>query len=366
MRRRRHTPLSKRFEGTHFSDPFLEWLKGFTRKKLAIKDVTKLSNEVLSYRHELFPVRSVPMPENPGYVRYNRDFFTVRFHNEKVNKDLTAFFSEDRYGRRIVSNEYGHDLADFFTMAFHGLLVNGVDVYAIEWDKVKINKRYYTLPIAFHWINPATLHINENDNKRYLVQKFSSISKFIVSYYEYKNHIFSKAESLIFNYPASASPVSESLKYLKKLSQGMDFSLIQGKANIEPKNYSLELEKARYRSSAQYWRQQNMTRVKVRRIFNQSISGFGVALTTYYEVYAYAEYKKHLNIIRDYFISQFNNQIMELIREKNGFATPLQITYQGFTSSDKIDSTFLKYKEGKISVDEFIDELKDSYDTNTF
>lgn len=366
MRRHRQSPPNTRFAGTHFSDPFLEWLKGFNKRERAIKDATALSSEVLNYRHELFPVRSVPVPERPGRVTLNRDFFNVQFANGKLNKDLTEFFSEEGSNRDTVSYGSGHDLGEFFEMAFHGLLVNGTDAYAIEWEKVKLNNRYYMLPITFHWVNPATVHINEHDEQNFLVQKFSPISKFIVSYYEYQDHVFSKDESLIFKYPTLRSPVSASLKYLKQLTQGMDFSLIQGQANIEPENYSLDMEKTRYETATDYWRKQNMTRVKVRRIFNQPVGGFGVSLTTYYEVYAYAEYKKHLNVLRDYFVTKFNEQVMKRIQEKNDFATPLEVVCQGFTSNEFIDEIFSKYNRGEISVDDFVKKTKDNYDTNAF
>ncbi len=146
----------------------------------------------------------------------------------------------------------------------------------------------------------------------------------------------------------------------------MDFSLMQGQANIEPVNYSLELEKTRYDTLDKQWRLQHLTRVKVRRLFNQPVGGYGVSLTTYYEVFAYAEYKKHLNVLRDYFVSQFNEQIMTRIQEKNNFAKSLIIKYQGFTTNEQIDDAFLRYSKGKLNVDEFVATVKDRYDTNTF
>lgn len=367
MRRVRQSRPNTRFTGTHFSDSFSEWLKGFTKRKRATRDVTRMSNEVLNYRLELFPIRSVPVADNPGYVRHNRDFFTVQFANGKVNKDLTLFFSEEGEDRELVSYGSAHELGGFFELAFHGLLVDGIGTYVVEWERIKINNRYYTLPVGFHWVNPATVHIDERSNGKYLIQKFSLISKLTTSYYEYRDHVFKKDESLLFKYPTiPCSPVAQSLKYLRSLTQGMDFGLLQGQANIEPENYSLELEKTRYRSASTYWRNQNMTRVKVRRIFNQPIGGLGVSVTTFYEVYAYAEYKKHLNTMRDYFVSQFNNQIMERVQKKNGFAKPLYLAYQGFASNELIEEAFSEYSRGEIDVNAFLKKIKDNYNTDAF
>lgn len=367
MRRTRQQAPDIRFAGTHFSDPFLEWLKGFSKNRRSTRDATKLSSEVLNYRHEVFPVRSVPVPDMPERVTLNRNYFKVQFANGRVNKDLTELFSEKGSNREWIGYGNAHDLGEFFEMAFHEILVNGFCLYAIEWKRIKVNRRYYTLPVEFNWVNPATAHIDKKNNNKYLIQKFSWISKFLNSYYQYTNHTFRKDETLIYRYPLlTSSPVSLSLKYLKELNQGIDFSLLQGQANVEPVNYSFELEKTRYRSSTEYWRKENITRIKVKRIFNQALGGLGVNLTTYYLVYAFAEYKKHLNLVREYFITEFNEQVIEQIRQKNGFKNSLQITYRGFVSDMLVNKAFSKYSKGEITSDEFLAEVKDNYDTDTF
>ena len=365
MRRdKRQMPPNRRFEGTHLSDPFLEWLKGFNKRKRATRDATALSVEILNYIHDLFPVRSVPVPDRPGRVTLDQNFFKIQFANGRDNKDLTEFFSEEGYHRKTVSYGSGHDMGEFFESAFHGLLINGVEFYAVEWEKINLGNRYYTLPVSFNWVNPATAKVNENDDSNYLIQRFSLVSKLIVSYFKYNDHKYSQDESLIFRYPAESSPVNSSMRYLKQLTQGMDFSLLQGQANVEPENYSLELEKTRYRIATVYWRRQNVTRVKIKRIFNQVVGQNGVSLTTYYEVFAYSEYKKHLNVMRDYFVSSFNEQIMKRIQEKNGYATELKLVYQGFASNETIDKTFQDYSNGLINVDEFLEKTKDDYNKN--
>lgn len=362
MRRRKQNPPNDRFAGTHFEDLFLEWLKGYTKREEAIRDVTRLSNEVLNYRYSLFPVRSVPVKDHPGYVTHNREFFSIQFSNGKFQKHLTDYFSEKNY-HDGVSFGNAHDLGEFFELALHALLVNGLVIHAVEWGEVKLGTKYYILPVSFNWVNPAPVHINEDNEQEYVVQKFSFITKFLVSYFEYSNHTFSKSETLIFRHPTlPKSPVTEALKYLKDLNKGMDFSLIQGQSSVEPTNYSFRLEQSRYQSTTRYWRLQNMTRVMVRRIFNQPVSELGVPLTTYYQVYAYAEYKKHLNILRDYFVNQFNEQVMKRIQKENKFARLLVMTYKGFASNKEISSAFLDYSNRKITVDDFLNRIKDNYD----
>lgn len=359
--RQRQSPPDRRFAGTHFEDPFLEWLKGHVKREEAVRDVTRLSNELMDLRHAIFPIRSVPVEDHPGYVTHDRNFFKVQFENGKTNKNLTEYFCDEHY-RDGVSYGNAHDLGEFFELALHGLVINGSVIYAVEWEKIQVNDRYYTLPTTFHWVNTATAHINKNDKENFLKQKFSFITKKIVTYYEYSDKAFREDETFILKYPGfPIFPVASSLKYIKDLSQGMDFSLTQGQANIEPLNHSLPLEITRYKTSTDKWRKQHMTRVKVSRIFKQPVGGQGIPLTTYYQVFAYAEYKKHLNTLRDYFMKEFNEQIMKRVQEKNNFATPMEMVCTGFTSNEDIDRAFDKYEKGEINSDQFVEKLKDDY-----
>ena len=355
------------FSGTHFSDPFLEWIKGFNKRKQAISDATQLSNEVLNYRNDLFPIRSIPVSGMPGRVSISHDYFQILSDDGVVNKNLTAYFSdESRYGNRVGYGK-GHSLYQFFESVFYGILIYNIDIYAVEWSELKIGYRKYALPINFHWLNPATVRIDEKSEEKYLVQKFSIISKKIADYYEYNDHIFSKKDSLVFRYLDNHDcPVGNSIKYLQKLNQGMDFGLLQGRAGNEPENHSLEFEMTRYETLTNKWRQQNITRVKVKRQFSQPVGECGVAVSKYYEVFAYAEYKKHLNVVRDYIISQFTDQVLTQVKSKNGFKKSFRIKFQGFATNDQIDKAFQMYSNMELNVAEFLNAVKDNYDTDTF
>lgn len=353
-------PPPTRFEGLHFDDPFKEWLNKHNKREQATKDITKLSNEVFDYRNDLFPVRSVPVPDRPGRVTLDQEFFTIEYSGKRLKEYLNNYFSEESYSRTEKISLGAHDLAEFFMFALHELLVDGIFINAIEWGEKKIGTKKYILPISFNGMNPSTVKIKKTQQGYSVKQSFSPFAKFINTFYTYKNAFFENDEVLIFKHPFyPSSPVGISLKLLKDLKAGMTFSLLSGEALNNPTYKSMQFEKTRGKSSTSFWRKQKIARVKVRRIFNQNLGGSGINLTTYYQIYAYKEYKKTLNDLREYLMAEFNKQVIERIRTKNNIKRPILMRYKGFISNDQIEELFKKFQEGKITGQEFIENTKD-------
>jgi len=357
----------RKFGGLHFDDPWKEWIGGFKRREEAVRDVTRMSNEVWNYRNDLFPVRSIPVVEHPGYVTHDRNFFRIITRGKKISRDLTQYFTEEHY-REGIGYSNAHELGEFFELALHEVLVNGISAYAVEWGDVEISDKKYVLPTSLLGINSATLEFLEGQGKVIARQKFSWLAKCLNTYFEYQNHVFHKDELVIFTHPTfyPLSPVAESLRYLKQLRQWLVFILWQGKANAEPTNRSLKVESARYRLADSYLRKQVLARIKVRRIFNQPIGGYNTSLTTYYELYAYTEYKKHLNLLRRHFVKEFNDQLLAVVQKKNKIKLPLLLEYRGFSSDETIDKALRDFEDRKIDVSGFLDAIKDDYDKELF
>lgn len=354
-------PRNSKYRGLHFNDPFQEWLKGHTAREEAIKDLMKLSREVLDYRHDLFPVRSVPVPTHPGYVTYDRDYFTIDYSGKVLKDYLNDYFSEDTMSSRERISYGAHDLAEFFELVLHELLVDGISIHAIEWGEKNLRGKKILLPISFHGINPSTIRVVKSKKPHILRQHFSWIAKFVNDYFDYKDEDFEEDELLLFIQSPiyKNSPVGRVLKYLKDLRAGISFGLINAEASNNPKYNLIQFEKARGKSGTPFWRKQNITRVKVRRLLKQNIVGLGVNLTPYYQVYAFREYKKHLNFLRDYLVDEFNGQVLSRIQAKNNIKRPIIMRCTGFTSNETIDRIFQELHEGKITGSEFVEKTKD-------
>ena len=91
-----------------------------------------------------------------------------------------------------------------------------------------------------------------------------------------------------------------------------------------------------------------------------------IGVTVYYEVLAYAEYKKHLNIMREYLIKEFNNKLLPLVQKKNDIKSSVILEYKGFISNEIIDQALKRYQLGEIDVNGFITAIKDDYNQKLF
>lgn len=326
----------------------------------------QLFNEVHNYRQSLFPLRTVPIPGRPGSSTLDSNFFRVSVAGSPaLSRDLNAHFTDTRgYPRHGMSYDSASDLSEFFGNCLYHLLIDGAATYILDWKRTKVGNRYYTIPVAIHYINPATIDIRENETVK---QKFSWIAKEVNEYYEYHDSEFPKKDLIVFEHPTYPnSPVGRSMSLLTKMRQWITFSLQQGQANAEPENYSIELEKTRYQLAEPYREREAIARAKVRRIFKQLISDTGVQATPYYEVLAFAQYKMHLNGFRDYFTKQFSEQVLKQIQERNGLKNSPQIEYRGFAKNEQILAALEEFEENKIDVDGFLERAKDDYEKELY
>jgi len=367
MRKNRNNP-NRKFEATHFEDPLKDWLSGRGRRKKAIHDAMQLSNEVLHRRHELFPIRSIPVPDKPGYVTHDQNFFRITTRGKRISSDLNTYFTNEHNYFREEGLSYGqaHVLGEFFNFALHDLLMDGVTYYAVEWEKVKIGNRNYYLPIDLLWINPSTFVRRKVDGKT-TQQKYSWVSKEVNEYYEYGDHIFKEHELLMFKYPGfyPSSPVKKSMRLLDEIRVWWRFTLWQGKANNERENHSFPLERTRYKVSTEYKRKEDMARALVKKIFREPVTGV-IPITEYYEVYSYKESKKHLNTLREAFVREFNNQLLKQVQKKNNIKSDIKLEFRGFTSNKEIDEWFSFYKKGGITANEFVEAVKDDFNKDLY
>ncbi len=354
-----------KFKGLHFHDPFLEWLRGYTKRKTTTRDAMKLSNETLNYQN-LFPLRSIPVPNKPGYVTHDYSYFRIRTRGKIIQRDMNNYFLSEYYmprDERIGYTSHGDELGDLLNEAYSGSVIHGISAYAVEWSEVNIDGKKYKLPTDFSWINPATLKFHKY-GKYFASQKYSWVSREAENYFNYENHYFKREDILVFKHPTffPDSPVSKSLKYISNIQQWVQFSLWQGKASNEPGNHSLYLETTRHKSSEDVRRKESIARVRVRRIFKLPVGDYGVGLTTFYEVYSYAEYLKQLNIARDSITTSFCEQIFKEVQKRNGIASQLELEYRGFTSNSKIDDALDRFKKRKITASDFVEVVKDNKD----
>lgn len=364
MKRRNKTIFDK--DGSSIDDPFLSYIKGYSRLEAASRDSMGLFNETMFIRNSLFPLRDVPVSDRPGYITHERDYFSFECDNLTIKEDLEKYFT-DKYSR-YRDNLYGNgdDLGGFLNMIAYQLMVTGISFYRTCWDEIDVKSNKYVLPVDFDYLRDSTMKIKKrNGHIAEYLQKYSIITYYFTNKNYFKGYgdkeiprkvSFLPEEVFYCKYPISSdSPAKASLKYLKQIKKFWDFGLDKAKSGADPDDHALSVEKTRYVAYADENRKYDLAKSKIRTIFHYLTEGNNLKMTQYYDVYRVMRYKKFLNTMRSYLIHEFNRQVMKVVAKKNNFDSVPKLRYDGFLTNKELDAAFDAYKKGELSFDVLIE-----------
>lgn len=355
--------ITNKQKGLWRDDPFLSYIKGDSELEKASLTNRELSVEVDSIQHALFPLREKPVPDKPGYVTREQDYFKINIADEELKRNLEKYFLEKYYS--LNNHLYGqnYNLGSFFGMICRQILVTGRAFYAINWNAVEVNQQQYILPNDFKPLIASTMHILKKYGYK---QKFSLVTYLLEKgFKDYKNekkkprtYWFNQDEIFFCKYPFSdKTPTRQSLKYLPKIKEFHNFTLEQLKSNMEVTNHHLSLERARYTTVTKENRKYNLVRSKIRTNFNYLLEHRNVKFTQYYDVYTVIRYMKYLNNLRNYFIDEFNKQVFQPLRTKNNLSEIPVLEISGFLTNTELDLALKDFTEERMSLDEYIEKI---------
>ena len=369
MTRKRTHPRQRK--GYVFSDPLLDYAKGYARLEKATQNSMELSGE-LDVASFLFPTRTVPVEDRPGYVTYERDYFSIDYPDASVKKDLERYFAaEHSIFRHDLFGSHG-GLGGFFESIAKQLLIVGESFYWMDWDEVDIGENKYQLPLSFDYVNAGTTKaVKKAGVVDSYVQKYSlftywrerqiglgSMFKDYMDNVKPRTVNFSKDEIFHCVYPfAKKTPTAASMKFLPTVRAFWQFGLNQGKGNNELDNYYLPIERARHTTYAAEKRKYDIARAKIRTAYNYLIDPNGPQITEYYDLFVAVRFKKFLNDFRDYLVREFNSEVLERVKVKNNLADTPQLKYSGFVTNQEIDNAFRAYESGALSLEEFTEAV---------
>jgi len=364
MKRRNKTIFDK--DGSSIDDPFLSYIKGYSRLEAASRDSMSLFNETMFIRNSLFPLRDVPVSDRPGYVTHERDYFSFECDNPTIKDDLEKYFT-DKYSQ-YRDNLYGNgdDIGGFLNMIAYQLMVTGISFYRTYWDEIDVNSNKYVLPADFDYLRDSTMKIKKrNGHIAEYLQKYSIITYYFTNKNYFKGYGDKKIPRKVSFLPeevfycrysiSSDSPAKASLRYLKQIKKFWDFGLDKAKSGADPDDHSLSVEKTRYVAYADENRKYDLVKSKIRTIFHYLTEGNNLKMTQYYDVYRVIRYKKFLNTMRSYLVHEFNKQVMEVVAKKNNFNSVPRLRYDGFLTNKELDAAFDDYKKGRLSFDDLIE-----------
>ena len=334
-------------KGLHLPDNFLATVKGFSRLWRFSRDSTVgFQSEIDGISNALFPLRDVPIPNMPGRVTHERDYFLVRHPDPSIKKIIEDHFF-DRFTRRELYGA-GHDLAGLFDFVVQHLLTEGRAYYVIEWEDKDIHDSVYRLPSNFRSLSGETVRKTHNG----YIQQYSWYTYFFERQFKdwdrkrYKRtYRFNKDEILDFRYIERKTPVGDSIKFIPVFERFWQYGLNSSRAGAEPDNQMLSVERTRHTTYSHQKRIYNIAKAKVAKRFNYVATGVGsdYALTEFYDLYTVVRYKKFLNRLRKQLVEDFNLQVLNPVAEKNNLGNAPLLELRYVLTDEQIDEIFSQF-----------------------
>lgn len=339
-------------KGYWFEDEFRSFVKGFYAYKSTYRDVRKLSIEIDRVSNNLFAERR----------RADRKYFLIKHINPVIANDLNDYFLEDHNQHRDKLYGQYFSLTGFFSGIMHNLAVYGDCFSALDWEKKTIEDRKYILPSGFRYLNNSSMLVFRSPSgfiKGYK-QKYSLFSRVRndPTIEKVRDFNFRKDEVFYTVYPLDKDhPVKKSMGLLKTVLRFWDYMLEEAEANAQTSDYRLDLEMARFQRHSEQRRKYAIARAKIRKNFHYLLELEYLTITEYYDIYWVTRYKRELNQVRDYFVEEFNNQILVPFAKRNKISPAPVLKLQGFMTSAEIDGYFENFKNKSINAKEFIENV---------
>lgn len=335
-------------KGYWLDDDFLSLIRGHKAFESTDRDARKFSIEIDRVGNNLFRIGD------------DEKYLSITHSDIELKQDLNMYFIMEyrRYRDRLYNNHFhlGNLFNDFMQM----LVIYGECFHALDWEEKDIESRKYWLPSNFRYLRTSTMskRVNRKGEIVGFVQKYSPFAKLSYDPSEKKIRKFNFEKDEIFHvkYPLEGiQPVKRSMHLLKPILRFWDFGLERSESWSN--STRLKVVVAGQKRYSEEKRKYALARAEVRRNFHYLLNIDDLTITEFYDIFLVRRYKKELNIVRDYFVEQFNQQIMVPFAAKNGLTEVPQLVLSGFMTNEEIDGYFNSYVRKKITSKKFIDEV---------
>lgn len=336
----------RNLKGSWLDDQFKSFIKGFSSYSETYRDGMKFSYEIQRVGNNLFQLRD------------DEKYLIIQHPNKLVKEYLNSYFiaEHSRYRRGLYDNHF--HLGNLFNDTMQNLALYGESFYALDWEEKQIEKRKYILPSNFRYLGTSAMSISRNEdgsiqgyNQRY--SPFAQLPRELP-----RSFIFRRDEIFYTKYPLNPiHPVKKSMYLLKRLLGFWAFGLNRSES---VKNKRLQVVWAKQKRFSEEKRKYALARARVRSNFHYLLDLDDLTITEYYDIFLVVRYKKELNDVRNYFVQQFNEQILTPLAEKNSLRQAPRLELMSFMTNQEIDAYFEEYKSKRITSKEFIEKVVNS------
>jgi hypothetical protein len=336
---------NKAQKGYWIDDQFLSFIKGHSRYEETNRDAMQFTAE-LRDTESLFPYK------DPS------ELFIIKHPGTRIATILNDQFITRH---RRTDSLYGNfpDIGMFLGSIYADSAKLGFCSFAIDWGIDETSK--LMLVTDLRYLRSSTMHVKKSANgvPTGYMQKYSRLAYLSKKIGEENKPIkftFKPDEVFYITYPfGNPPPVQGSMSLLNRSQRYFRFILEYGQAQISSKGLKWAEERARYKNYTKEYREFLLTRAQISKNFHQFDSIRKLTLNDYYDVYILSRYMADKVRARQYFVDEFNKQILLPLAHKNGIKRAPTLAMINLSSKEDVDDLRSAYENKTIDYQEFIE-----------
>jgi hypothetical protein len=153
------------------------------------------------------------------------------------------------------------------------------------------------------------------------------------------------------------SPLQRVTKYYREDLKFMTLSVASTYAWANPADKRFWVERARHADMKKSFEEYRRTKLLMTKELGIPENYTPPPMTNYYGIYYFVKFRKRLAEIREYLISQLNEQVVQRFAIKNSLPCEIELRTVGYQSVDDIEAVFKQFEQQKLTADEVVKTL---------
>lgn len=276
---------------------------------------------------------------------------------------LRRFLNGVLLGQGGFKGLYGqaYDLEGFLRNVLQSLLIFGKAFYKIDWaEKVYEKNKTRWVVEGIRWLAVETMDVVKSAGQ---IRGFKQEYSYNCTYEALRGiSIDFEPEEVFFvewisdEGERGVSPLKRLIPFCEEMGDFLEYVNLLTKSMYNPEDSSFAVERARFTSWEEAKKKEDQRIMKIK-------DALGIMptapMTEYYDIYQFIKSRKRIAKIREYLLTEFNDQVVKRIVKKNGFSESAEVKLVGYKSVSEIDELFSKFKSKELSNKEVVHALRD-------
>lgn len=285
---------------------------------------------------------------------YRRDdkHFEVECENPRLREAVERELLDRLAGRQAKFGIGNHDLVRFLRSKAASIMVYGRSFSRVGWQENEGDSAHWRIK-SFRGLFPGSIRpIGKEGYEWKRRQSEYDLNSPIVTERLSKEEIFSL--EWVFDGEANRSkpPLERVVKHYKR---GLDFMTLCAAntyAWANPNDKRFWVERARHADMKKAIEEERQRRLLMTKELGIPELYPPPPTTSYYDVYYMVKFRKRLAQIREYLVSQFNEQVVRQLAVKNGFSEHVALRAISYRTVKEIEDVFEQFGRKELAAED--------------